>query len=109
MYIQTGSPDPTVTGHIALRAVPTPEDGNVGQNTSGWCNEDASALMLESDQELDQSKRVEEIHGIAQFLADDAVMLPLFQFPNIAAWRTDQLSGPVDADAGNYLAFQNIW
>ena len=27
-------------------------------------------------------------------------MLPLFQFPNIAAWRTDQLGGPVDQDAG---------
>ena len=35
-------------------------------------------------------------------------MLPLFQFPNIAAWRTDQLGGPVDAEAGNYRAFSNI-
>ena len=29
-------------------------------------------------------------------------MLPLFQFPNIAAWRTDQVGGPVDQDAANY-------
>ena len=35
-------------------------------------------------------------------------MLPLLQFPNIAAWRTDQVGGPVDADASNYRAFQNI-
>ena len=36
-------------------------------------------------------------------------MLPLYQFPNIAAWRTDKLGGPVDADAGNYLsAFKNL-
>ena len=36
-------------------------------------------------------------------------MLPLFQFPNIAAWRTDKLDGPIDKDAANYQAFQNIW
>ena len=35
-------------------------------------------------------------------------MLPLYQFPNIAAWRTDQVGGPVDKDAANYQAFQNI-
>ena len=35
-------------------------------------------------------------------------MVPLYQFPNIAAWRTDQVGGPVDEDAANYQAFQNI-
>ena len=35
-------------------------------------------------------------------------MVPLYQFPNIAAWRTDKLDGPIDADAANYQAFQNI-
>ena len=49
------------------------------------------------------------MHQIAGFLADDYVMLPLFQFPNIAAWRTDTLSGPIAQDAGNYQAFQNIY
>ena len=58
--------------------------------------------------DLDEAERTELIHQIGKFLADDAVMLPLFQFPNIAAWRTDQLGGPVDEDAGNYQAFQNI-
>jgi peptide/nickel transport system substrate-binding protein len=108
MYIQTASPDPTVTGIMSCSAVPGPENDNKGQNSSGWCNEEASALMTKSDQELDENKRVDEIHQIAKFLADDAVMLPLFQFPNIAAWRTDKLSGPVDKDAANYMAFQNI-
>ena len=37
------------------------------------------------------------------------MLLPFFQFPNIAAWRTDQVGGPVDQDAANYQAFQNIW
>jgi ABC-type transport system substrate-binding protein len=109
MYINTASPDPTVTGIMACSSVPSPENNNQGQNSAGYCNEDASALMTKSDQEVDETKRVDLIHQIGQFLVDDHVMLPLFQFPNIAAWRTDKLGGPVDADAGNYRsAFNNL-
>ena len=64
--------------------------------------------MHESDAELDVNKRVDQIHQIGQYLVDDSVMLPLFQFPNIAAWRTDKISGPIDADVANFMAFQNI-
>jgi len=109
MYINTASPDPTVTGIMACDSIPTEENGNVGQNTAGWCNEDASALMIQSDQELDETKRVDQIHQIGQYLADDAVMVSLFQFPNIAAWNTEALSGPIDKDAANYQAFQNLY
>ena len=109
MYINTASPDPTVTGIMSCDSVPSEENGNQGQNSTGWCNEEASALMLESDQNVDEATRIDQIHQIAQYLADDAVMLPLYQFPNIAAWRTDKLSGPIDTDAANYTAFQNVW
>jgi peptide/nickel transport system substrate-binding protein len=108
MYINTASPDPTVTGIMSCDQVPGPANNNQGQNSSGWCNEEASKLMTESDQTVDETKRADLIHQIAKFLGEDAVMLPLYQFPNIAAWRTDQVGGPVDADAGNYEAFQNI-
>ncbi len=108
MYINTASPDPTVTGIMACSQVPGPDNNNQGQNSSGWCNEDASKLMTQSDQTVDETKRADLIHQIAKALADDAVMLPLYQFPNIAAWRTDQVGGPVDKDAANYQAFQNI-
>ena len=107
MYIQTASPDPTVTSILACESIPT-VSGGAGQNNSGWCNEDATTLMHESDQELDVTKREGQIHQIGKYLADDAVMVPLYQFPNIAAWRTDKLDGPIDADAANYQAFQNI-
>ena len=65
--------------------------------------------MVASDQELDEGARTDQISQIAHLMAEDAVLLPFFQFPNIAAWRTDQVGGPVDQDAGNYQAFQNIW
>ena len=108
MYINTASPDPTVTGIMACSSVPSEANGNQGQNSAGWCNEEASTLMTQSDQTIDEAERADIIHQIGAFLAEDAVMLPLYQFPNIAAWRTDQVGGPVDADAANYQAFQNI-
>ena len=108
MYINTASPDPTVTGIMHCDSVPSEANGNQGQNSTGWCNEEASALMTESDQTVDDTARADLIHQIGAFLAEDAVMLPLYQFPNIAAWRTDQVGGPVDKDAANYQAFQNI-
>ncbi len=108
MYINTASPDPTVTGIMACSQVPGPDNNNQGQNSAGWCNEAASKLMTQSDQTVDETKRADLIHQIGKALATDAVMLPLYQFPNIAAWRTDQVGGPVDKDAANYQAFQNI-
>ena len=108
MYINTASPDPTVTGIMACSQIPGPDNNNQGQNSAGWCNEDASKLMTQSDQTVDETKRADLIHQIGKALAADAVMLPLYQFPNIAAWRTDQVGGPVDKDAANYQAFQNI-
>ena len=66
-------------------------------------------LMIQSDQELDEEARAEMISQIAHLMAEDAVLLPFYQFPNVAAWNTDQVGGPVDQDAGNYMAFQNIW
>ena len=51
MYINTASPDPTVTGIMACDQIPSPANNNQGQNTTGWCNEDASKLMVQSDQE----------------------------------------------------------
>ncbi len=110
MYINTASPDPTVTGIMACDVRSRrPRTTTRARTRTGYCNEEASKLMVESDQTVDETKRVELIHQIGQYLVDDAVMLPLFQFPNIAAWRTDKLGGPVDEFAGNYMsAFKNL-
>jgi hypothetical protein len=87
--------------------IPTAANGNKGQNSVGWCDQAATDLMAKSDAELDENARVDEIHQIGEALVKDAVMLPLYQFPNIVAWRTDKLGGPVDADAANYRGYAN--
>jgi len=108
MYINTASPDPTVTSIMSCDQVPSAENNNQGQNSVFWCNEDATALMAQSDAEIDETARADLIHQIGQYLVDDHVMLPLFQFPNIAAWRNDAIEGDAPAaDAANYRAFNN--
>ena len=103
MYIQVAAPDPTVTTIMGCDFIPTPENPS-GQNDSGWCNEDATKVMHASDAELDETARVDEIHQVGKFMADDYVMVPLIQFPTLIAWRTDRVDGPVDADVSNYLS-----
>ena len=93
MFIQTAAPDPSVTSIMHCDQVPSAENNNQGNSTTGWCNEEASELMTQSDQEVDEAARADLIHQIGQALVDDAVVLPLFQFPNIAAWRTDSSAG----------------
>ena len=66
--------------------------------------------MIQSDQELDETARVEQIHQVGKFMADDFVMVPLIQFPTMVAWRTDRVAGPIDADVSNYpSAFRNMY
>jgi peptide/nickel transport system substrate-binding protein len=108
MYISTASPDPSVTSIMSCSQVPSAENQNQGQNSVFWCNEDASAIMAESDTTIDETARADLIHQVGQALVDDHVMLPLFQFPNIAAWRTDAIEGDAPAaDASNYRAYNN--
>jgi peptide/nickel transport system substrate-binding protein len=109
MYISTAVPDPSPTSILSCDQIPSAENNNQGANSTGYCNEEASALMTESDQTVDETARIEQIHKIGQYLVDDHVLLPLYQFPNIAAWRTDKLGGPVDEWAGNFMsAFKNL-
>ena len=55
MYIQTASPDPTVTGIMSCDKIPSAANNNQGQNQTGCCNEDASKLMTESDRTIDET------------------------------------------------------
>ncbi len=45
LYAQVASPDPSVTTIFDCSNIPTEANGFAGQNNTGWCNEEASALM----------------------------------------------------------------
>ena len=105
--IRAASPDPSVTAFMSCDAVGSAGSSADGQNLTGWCSTDATELMKQSDAELDDGPRLSEIRRIGQYLVDDAVLLPLYQFSNVLAWRTDAIGGPVAVDAANYRSAFN--
>jgi peptide/nickel transport system substrate-binding protein len=109
LYISTAPPDPAyLTSSFVCDQVPTDANGNVGQNSQGWCNTEASDLLHAADVEVDSVKRADNIKAALRLMAEDHVLLPLFQFPKSGFWRTDKVGGPVDADLNNYTAFINF-
>ena len=108
MYISTAPPDPTyLTGSFTCSQIPTEDNGYVGQNSQGWCNEDASTALETADQTVDEAERVELVKTALDLMAEDNLMLPLFQFPNSGLWRNDKV-GPAEemgANTNNYMAF----
>ncbi len=109
MYISTAPPDPGyLTASFTCDQIPSDENGQQGQNSGGWCNEEASALLHEADTTVDFDARADLIKQALHLMADDYVMLPLLQFPKSGFWRTDQVGGPIDAELSNYRAWNNF-
>ncbi|MEY2460449.1 MAG: peptide/nickel transport system substrate-binding protein [Acidimicrobiaceae bacterium] len=109
-YIQTASPDPSVTTILSCKQIPSPENSFSGQNSVAWCNQQASDLMDQSDKTPDPAKRLDLIHQIGKLLRQDAVLLPFYQLPNVTIVRTDKIEGPTTLyTPASYSAFGNIY
>jgi len=109
MYISTAPPDPAyLTGGFVCDQIPFAGNKNVGQNSQGWCNTEASDLLYAADAETDTAVRAANIKAVLRLMAQDHVLLPLFQFPKSGFWRTDKVGGPVEGELKNYTAFINF-
>jgi ABC-type transport system substrate-binding protein len=109
MYISTVAPDPQyLTTGFTCAQIPSEENNFQGQNSTGWCNEEASAALEEADVTVDEAARAELINTALDLMSDDWAMLPLVQYPRSGIWQTEKVAGPVIQDLGNYQAFQNI-
>lgn len=110
LYAQVASPDPSVTTIFACENIPTPENEFSGQNTVGWCNEEATALMQESDRTPDEEARLELLRQVGDMIREDAVWMPFYQLPLITAWDTTQVEGPVGEYTDSPLSgFYNVY
>ena len=110
LYIQSASPDPSVTAQYACENIPTDANQFAGQNNIGWCNQQATDLMHSSDKLADETKRLDQIHQIGKAVRADAAWLPLYQFPTLTAWNTSKLDGPVGTFTNSPLGgFQNMY
>jgi hypothetical protein len=108
MYISTAPPDPSyLTQSFTCGQIPTEENDYIGQNSTGWCNEEASAMLEEADKTVDEAARTELVKGALELMAADNVMLPLFQFPKSNIWRNDKVGTPevMASNTLNYTGF----
>ncbi len=108
-YALGGSPDPTVTTLFACDQQPTAENGYSGQNQDHICIPAADKLMHESDAELNVQKRLDETHQIGALLADNFSGIPMYILPDVSAWRTDKIAGPIGVyNEHGYGLFYNM-
>jgi peptide/nickel transport system substrate-binding protein len=109
MYTSTAPPGAGyLTPILTCGNIPTAENGFRGQNSQGWCNENATNLLLQADATADPEERTELIQAALRLTETDHVLLPLVNYPKAGAWRTDRVGGPVEAELGNYRAFSNF-
>ncbi len=105
MYISTVAPDPVyITTSFGCDYIPSEANNFVGQNSTGWCNEEATAELHQADATLDEAERVTLIKSAIAKMAEDHIMIPTLQFPNVGAYRTDKVSGTQN-NLANYFAF----
>ena len=108
-YISTAPPDPAyLIPILTCEQIPTAANGNQGQNQQGVCNEEASALLNESDITVDEDARATLITDALDLLSEEDFMLPLLQFPKSGFYRSDRVGGPVEDQLNNYRAFHNL-
>jgi len=110
LFINSASPDPSVQSSLACDSIPSEANNFSGQNNYGWCNEQASKDMVSLDAVVDEDARAALVKKIGQAFRDDAVSLPLYQFPTLTVVRTDKIEGPVgDFTSSPGCGFENMY
>ncbi len=110
LYAQVASPDPSVTTLYDRSQIPSDENGFSGQNSMAWDSETVTDLVRLSDRQLDPAERLETIRAIGAEVRADMAWIPLYQLPNLTAWRSDQLGGPIgDWTSSTYGGFSNMY
>ena len=110
LYAQVASPDPSTTTLYDREQIPTPENNFSGQNSIAWDNATVTELAKQSDRQLDPAERLATIHEIGAQARADMAWIPLYQLPNLTAWRTDQIGGPIGPwTSSAYGGFSNMY
>jgi peptide/nickel transport system substrate-binding protein len=109
LYATSVTADPNwLTTRFACDQIPSEANDFRGLNLVGWCNARASDLLHEADSTIDATRRADLVKEAVQLMADDAVMLPIVQFPTVGAYRTDTLAGPVEDHLHDLVPFSNF-
>jgi peptide/nickel transport system substrate-binding protein len=95
LYAQVGTPDPSVTAIYKSDQIPSEENSKAGQNFTAYPNADLDAILDASDRAADLDERLDLINQVGDIIREDVVWIPLYPLPNVTAWRTDVLTGPI--------------
>ncbi|TMK86642.1 MAG: hypothetical protein E6G44_02435 [Actinobacteria bacterium] len=100
-YSSEVAPDPSVTREFGCENIPVQRTGFTGDNWIHWCNQNANDLMHRSDRTLQVEQRIQLMDEIYRLEARDFISIPLYVEPEMAAWRTDRIAGPIGEFAGS--------
>ena len=78
--------DPSQKLLFTCDQIPTKSNEFRGNNKYGYCNEEVDRLFDQADAELDDTRRAELTREIQRLMADDAVLMPVFQQPETIAY-----------------------
>jgi peptide/nickel transport system substrate-binding protein len=110
LYAQIASPDPSVTTLYDRANIPSEENGFSGQNSLALDSERITELTRLADTQLVESERLATVNEIGAAIRDEMAWIPLYQLPNLTAWRTDQIEGPIGEWTGSvYGGFFNMF
>jgi len=87
MFAWVGNPDPS--GSVEIHRC----EGT--QNFQGYCNEEVTELLDESDTTVDPAARAELMNQADALMAEDLPILPMYQKPTFFAF-TDRLQNAID-------------
>ena len=110
LFANSTSPDPSVVPLYDINGIPTEENGFTGQNYTAWAHQEGSDLAHAIDREVDPDARLELVQQLGDLVAEEVPWIPLYLLPNLLAWRTDMLTGPIDEYAFSaYSGFYNLY
>jgi len=85
---------PGLCSTFCTKSIPTKANGSTGNNTSFYSNPAADKLLIQVDNNLDDSVRRTDAKQADDILASDMAALPLDPLPDIAIW-SDKVVGPI--------------
>jgi ABC-type transport system substrate-binding protein len=88
-FAWVGQADPGGQTLYACDQIPGPDNGWVGQNGMGWCNELASSNIKKANNTLVKQERIDAYKIVQQEFAKDMVSLPLFNRTETFATAAD--------------------
>jgi len=104
------SNDPSFCVLWCSKNIPSAANGNTGNNYTRLKSDAIDKPWLALENELDDTKKVDEAKAGQQALADNLPALPLDPFPDILVYNADKFTGPVKHNyAYGPFTYANLW